>query len=84
MPSPPIGTSTVDTYDVRLRGHLDGRWAEQLGVPSLVHLADGSTLLAGIATDQAALHGLLQRIRDLGLPLISVVRVGPDLPNPHP
>ncbi|MCC6981647.1 MAG: hypothetical protein IT535_00100 [Bauldia sp.] len=63
------------TYDVRLRGHLDPPWAERLGVPGLIHEADGITLLRGVAADQAVIHGLLQRVRDLGVPLISVIYV---------
>jgi hypothetical protein len=63
------------TYEIRLRGHLDSRWAEQLGIFQLTQDPDGTTLLSGIAADQAVLHGLLQRIRDLGLPLISVQRI---------
>lgn len=60
------------TYDIRIRGHLDEHWVGRLGVPTLIHEADGSTVLPGVTVDQAALHGLLQRIRDLGIPLISV------------
>jgi hypothetical protein len=66
------------TYEIRLRGHLDARWASRLGVPGLTHESDGTTILRGIVDDQAALHGLLQRIRDLGLPLISVIRFDSD------
>ncbi len=66
------------TYDIRVRGHLDARWTERLGVSGLVHEEGGITLLAGIAADQAALHGLLQRLRDLGVPLISVIHVPAD------
>lgn len=65
------------TYEIRLRGHLDSRWAARLGVPSLSHEGDGTTVLRGITADQAALHGLLQWIRDLGLPLISVIHIDP-------
>ena len=65
------------TYQVRLRGHLDTRWASQLGVASLAHQSDGTTLLELVVADQSALHGLLQRIRDLGLLLISVTRIDP-------
>jgi hypothetical protein len=65
----------AETYEVRLRGHLDPRWAARLDVPSLTHEPDGTTTLRGIAVDQAALHGLLQRVRDLGLTLVSVIRV---------
>lgn len=60
------------TYDIRIRGHLSKHWAGELGVPRLVHEDDGTTVLRGITADQAALHGLLQRIRDLGVTLIAV------------
>lgn len=69
------------TYDIRLRGQLDRHWAEQLGVPELIHEPAGTTLLRGVAADQAALHGLLQRIRDLGVSLISVTHVPPPTSN---
>lgn len=71
------------TYEIRCGGLLDPLWADRLGVPVLLHEAAGSTLLRGIATDQAALHGLLQRIRDLGVPLISVTHVPASAGN-HP
>jgi hypothetical protein len=77
-PKGPLGTGT---YEIRLQGHLDSRWMEQLGVASLTHENDGTTILRRIAADQAALHGLLQRIRDLGLLLLSVTRVDPGLPK---
>lgn len=83
MTTPPA-PATPDSYEVRLRGHLDSRWAEQLGIPTLSHELDGTTVLTGIAADQATLHGLLQRIRDLGLPLVSVLRVGPDRSTSQP
>ncbi|RYE87026.1 MAG: hypothetical protein EOP19_05350 [Hyphomicrobiales bacterium] len=67
-----------ESYEIRVRSHLDPRWAAQLNVPDLIHESDGTTTLRGIPVDQAALHGLLQRIRDLGLTLVSVVRIGPD------
>jgi len=60
-------------YEVRLRGHLGPRWANWLEVSSLSHECDGTTALRVTLVDQAALHGLLHKIRDLGLPLISVV-----------
>ncbi len=69
-----------ESYEIRLRGHLDARWADRLAVPSLTHESDGTTTLRGIAVDQAALHGLLQRVRDLGLTLLWVNRVDTDVP----
>jgi hypothetical protein len=70
-----------DAYEIRIRGHLDARWATTLGVSELTHETDGTTVLRSDAMDQPALHGLLQRIRDLSLPLISVARVDPDRPT---
>lgn len=71
-----------ETYEIRVRGHLDPRWATRLGVPDLTIDEDGTTALSGIAADQATLHGLLQRIRDLGLTLVSVSRITTDHPHP--
>jgi len=67
----------TETYEIVFQGHLDARWAARLGVPSLTHEPDGTTILRGVAADQAALHGLLQRVRDLGLTLVSVARLPP-------
>jgi hypothetical protein len=67
-------------YEIRLKGHLDERWAAWFDGLSLRHESDGTTTIHGPVADQAALHGLLQRVRDLGLPLISVIRVEPDQP----
>ncbi len=65
----------VDTYRIQVRGHLDDRWSDWLeGL--VIHLQeDGTTVLVGPVVDQAALHGVIIRIRDLGLPLLSVSRV---------
>ena len=59
-------------YEIRIQGHLDMRWADWFDGLTLTHDPDGTTLLAGPLPDQAALHGVLSRIRDLGLPIISV------------
>ena len=67
-------------YEIRLRGHLAPRWANRLEISSLSHESDGTTALRVTAGDQAALHGLIQKTRDLGLPLISVTYVEPGHP----
>ncbi len=59
-------------YEIRVKGYLDTRWAAWFEGMCLTHAADGTTALSGIVADQAALHGLLQKLRDLGVPLISV------------
>ena len=64
--------SETETYEIRVRGHLDGRWSVWFDGLTLVTADDGSTLIRGEVPDQAALHGLIQKVRDLGLPLISV------------
>ena len=64
--------SETETYEIRVQGHLDSRWTTWFDGMELVADQDGSTLMRGEVTDQAALHGLIQKVRDLGLPLISV------------
>ena len=66
-----------ELYAIRIKGHLDERWADWFEGLTFTHESDGTTLLDGPLTDQAALHGVLNRIRDLGLPIISVQRVRP-------
>jgi len=61
-------------YEVKIKGHLDQRWSESFAGLKLTHLEGDETLLSGSLPDQAALHGLLERIRDLNLTLISVTR----------
>jgi hypothetical protein len=61
-------------YEIRLAGHLDAHWAAWFDGLTVSHGGDGTTLISGPVADQAALHGLLQRVRDLGLPLVSVTR----------
>jgi hypothetical protein len=64
-------------YEIRLKGHLDSRWAAWFDGLTLTHHSDGTTIIGGPVADQAALYGLLQKTRDLGLPLISVNHVEP-------
>ena len=65
-------------YEIRLQGRLDARWSVWFDGLTLTAGADGTTTIRGPVVDQAALHGLLQRLRDLGLPLLSVAQVEPD------
>jgi len=64
-------------YEIRIKGHLDNRWAERFEGLSFTHASDGTTTLSGPVVDQAALYGLLRKVRDLGLPLVSVLQVEP-------
>jgi hypothetical protein len=78
-------TSTPDRpeagrYEIRLTGHLDARWAAWFDGLTIGHESDGTTVLSGPIADQAALHGVIQRVRDLGLPLASVTQVETDRP----
>lgn len=65
-------------YEIRIVGHLDTRWADRFEGLRFTHESDGTTVLCGPVVDQAALHGLLRKVRDLGLPLVSVTRVEPE------
>ena len=64
-------------YEIRLKGHLDDRWAEWFEGLAITLEEDGDTLLTGPVIDQAALHGLLKKVRDLGMPLVSVCPLEP-------
>ncbi len=66
------------SYEIRVKGHLAARWADWFDGLTLTQESDGTTVLRGSVVDQAALHGLLAKIRDLGLPLLSVRHLGPD------
>ena len=59
-------------YEIRIRGHLDPHWSDRFAGLQLTHLEGNGTLLSGLLPDQAALHGLLELVRDLNLTLISV------------
>ena len=64
--------SETGTYEIRVQGHLDSRWSTWFDGMTLVLSDDGTTVIHGQVADQAALHGLIQKVRDLGLPLLSV------------
>jgi hypothetical protein len=74
-PKPTSGQAVI--YQIRIRGHLDRQWADWFEGLTITLEKDGDTLLTGPVVDQAALHGLLKRVRDLGLPLVSVSPVAP-------
>jgi hypothetical protein len=71
-------------YEIRLKGHLDSRWSAWFDGLSLTNESDGTTIICGPVADQAALHGLLQKVRDLGLPLVSIIQTEPDQPRCPP
>jgi len=76
--------STVDgagRYEIRLKGHLDSRWVTWFDGLTITTCSDGTTTIQGVVVDQSALHGLLQKVRDVGVPLISVNRVEPMQPD---
>jgi hypothetical protein len=60
-------------YEIRVKSHLNGSWSEWFEGLGVKHAEDGTTVLTGLVADQPALHGLLVKIRDLGLPLVSVI-----------
>jgi hypothetical protein len=64
-------------YQIRIKGHLGSQWADWFEGLTITLEEDGDTLLTGPVIDQAALHGLLKKVRDLGLPLVSVSPVEP-------
>jgi hypothetical protein len=69
-------------YEIRIRGHLADRWAHWFPGLTIGLTDNGDTLLTGPIVDQAALHGLLRKVRDLGMPLLSVNRVEPGADAP--
>ena len=67
--------SSAQVYEIRIGGHLDARWATWFDGMTLTPDEDGTTVVRGVLADQAALHGVLQRLRDAGLALISVTQI---------
>ncbi len=64
-------------YEIRVKGHLHSQWTDWFGGATLTLEANGETLLTCPVIDQAALHGLLRKVRDVGMPLLSVIRIEP-------
>lgn len=76
------GPGEPTVYQIRIRGHLDSQWTDWFEGLSITPGEDGSTLLTGTVPDQAALHGLLKKVRDLAMPLISVNQLESGETNP--
>jgi hypothetical protein len=68
-------TNEFELHEIRVQGHLDDHWADWLEGLAFTHEGDGTTTLTGPLADQAALHGVLNKLRDLALPIVSVQRV---------
>ena len=88
MNTPPRDRDT-GFYRIRVKGHLAPRWATRFDGMTLTQQDDGTTLIQGLVVDQAALHGLLQQVRDTGLRLVSVAQTqdpgpGPEQPSTTP
>jgi hypothetical protein len=77
-PGPAGPADRAARYELRVRGVLDRHWSGWFDGLQVSSDAPGQTLIAGPVADQAALHGLLAKVRDLGLPLLSVQRIGPE------
>ena len=80
-PALPENHDESGLYEIRLKGHLNNRWANWFEGLTITLEDNGDTLLTGPVIDQAALHGLLKKVRDLGMPLISVSPVEPGPPT---
>ncbi len=74
---PTAGSDLPAIYQIRIRGHLGSQWRDWFGGLTITLAENGDTLLTGRVVDQAALHGILKIVRDLGLPLLSINPVEP-------
>lgn len=70
--NPEIDPDQPVVYQIRIKGHLGRQWTDWFGGLTITLENNGETLLSGTVVDQAALHGLLKKVRDLGMPLVSV------------
>lgn len=80
--TPPGDHDGAGRYEIRVRGHLEARWSAWFDGMTVTCETGGTTLVHGHVVDQAALHGLLRRLRDTGLPLLALTRVECDPPAP--
>jgi hypothetical protein len=78
------GQTCIPQYEIRVTGHLGSRWAAWFDGLDLTTEDDGTTVIRGPVVDQAALHGLLQKLRDIGIPLVSLTQLPPDAPTDLP
>jgi hypothetical protein len=76
--SPKTDPDQPVVYEIRIKGHLGPHWIDKFEGLTLTLEDNGETLLTGIVVDQAALHGLLKKFRDFGMPLTSIKRIEPD------
>lgn len=77
----PADRTGTQQYEIRVKGHLGSRWTAWFDGLSLTNEDDGITVIRGPVVDQAALHGLLQRLRDVGIPLVTLTQLPPDAPT---
>jgi hypothetical protein len=75
--NPTTGPDEPMIYQIRIKGHLGRQWTDWFGGLVITREENGDTLVTGPVVDQAALHGLLRKVRDLGVPLLSVIRLTP-------
>jgi len=79
--NPKINPDHPMVYQIKIKGHLDQQWTDWFDGMTIILEDDGNTLLTGQVVDQAALHGLLKKVRDLGMPLVSLNRIKPGQAN---
>ena len=85
--TPSAGHGHIQQYDIRVQGHLGSRWTAWFDGLCLTNADDGTTVISGPVVDQAALHGVLQKLRDAGIALVSLTQLPPDAsitPNDGP
>jgi hypothetical protein len=82
-PNPTTAPGQPPVYEIRLKGHLGSQWTDWFEGLAVIPAEDGETLLTGPVADQAALYGLLKKVRNLGMPLVSVNRVQFNKTDPY-